>query len=160
MAEGFPIPQEPAWTAISTDLQVFRLISPHGHFPRISGYLDVRDAARAHVLALNGQNPNPNRRKRFPITSPHAIDYDEVMKMVAEKRPELKSRLVPGPAPKYSKENTVGFTDLKRIEEVIGFKPSEFHSLESTILDTIDSLLELEKLWIANGHTVIVPKIV
>ena len=79
------------------------------------------------------------------------------MKLISEKRPELKSRLVTAPIPTYSAQQTIGATDLKRVQDVTGFDPKEYHTLEETFLDTIDSLLELEKVWIANGHEVYVP---
>jgi nucleoside-diphosphate-sugar epimerase len=154
LADAFPIPQTPGESRLSTNTHLFSLIYPDGSFPSISGYVDVRDVAKAHVLALKGHNPDPKRRKRFPLSSPHALNWDDVIAILAEKRPEIKHRLLSGPAPVYGKGQKVGFTDLKRIEEVTGLKSSEYHTLESTVLDTIDSLLELEKIWVANGHAI------
>jgi nucleoside-diphosphate-sugar epimerase len=157
LAEGFPIPAEPNFPSISTDVHLYRLIVPYGHYPNLSGYLDVRDAAEAHIRALKGKPADPTRVKRFPISAPTIINYDTVVKIIKDKRPELADRLVKGSAPEYAKAQRVDLTDLKRIEEYTGYKPSEYHSLESTILDTVDSLIKLEKTWIANGHEVKVP---
>jgi nucleoside-diphosphate-sugar epimerase len=157
LSEALPIPDKPTWTVISTDFRLLDLISPHGKFPHRVGYIDVRDLARAHILALNGKNPDPSRKKRLPINSPHAINYDDVLRLIVTKRPELESWVLPGPAPHYTKAQIIPPLDLQRVEDVVGLKPSEYHSLESTILDSIDSLLELEKFWASKGHDVRAP---
>jgi nucleoside-diphosphate-sugar epimerase len=157
LSEALPIPDKPTWTTISTDLHILHLISPHAKFPRLLGYVDVRDVARAHVLALNGKNPDPSRKKRLPINSPHAINYDDVLRLIVTKRPELESRVLSGPAPHYTKAQIIPPLDLQRVEDVVGLKPSEYHSLESTILDSIDSLVELEKFWASKGYDVRAP---
>jgi nucleoside-diphosphate-sugar epimerase len=116
------------------------------------GYIDVRDTARLHVLALTATNPNPARKKRFPLTSPHPLNWDNAITLIAKERPELKPRLLAKPAPVYTKATTMPPSDYQRIEEVFGFTVGEFQTLESTVLDTIDSLTKLEEYWIANGH--------
>jgi hypothetical protein len=104
------------------------------------GYIDVHDTAQAHVLALTVRtNPNPDRKKRFPLTSPHPLNWDTVVALIATHRPELKPRLFTAPAPAYSKAKIVPRTDYKRVEDVVGLKVSEYHTLQSTVLDTIDS---------------------
>jgi hypothetical protein len=59
--------------------------------------------------------------------------------------------------PVYTEAMTMLPSDLgyKQIEEVFGFTVGEFQSLESTMLDTIDSLTKLEEYWIANGHALL-----
>ena len=43
-------------------------------------------------------------------------------------------------------------SDHQRIEEVFVIKVSDFRTVESTVLDTIDSLIKREEYWLANGH--------
>jgi nucleoside-diphosphate-sugar epimerase len=157
LSEALPIPNKPGWSTISTDIYVLHLISPHATFPTFLGYGDVRDIAKAHVLALNGKSLDPSRKKRLPINSPHAINYDDVLRLIADKRPELKERVLQGAAPHYTGPQSTPPLDLQRVEDVLGLKPSEYHSLESTVLDSIDSLLELEKFWASKGHDVRAP---
>jgi hypothetical protein len=148
------MPQAPTWNVLSTNIFLFRLLTPRGKFPGSSGYLDVRDAAKVHILALRGKNDlTPERKKRLIISSPYHLDFNDALKLIAEKRPELRDRLLSGPTPEYPKEQT----DLGRVEEVVGLKRSEYHLWESTILDAVDSLIGMEKVWVANGHTVQVP---
>jgi len=152
LADTFPFPQDPSQSRLSTVTHFYRLLYPDVQFPFFSGYIDVRDTARLHVLALTATNPNPSRKKRFPLVSPHPFNWDDVVALIAKERPELKSRLRPKPAPVYTKATTIPHSDYQRIEEVFGVTVGEFQSVESTVLDTIDSLMKLEEYWIANGH--------
>lgn len=47
--------------------------------------------------------------------------------------------------------------DLKRLEEVLKMKVEDFTPLDDTFLDTIDSLLTLEKQWTAAGFDIKIP---
>jgi len=40
---------------------------------------------------------------------------------------------------------------------VTGVKVDSYHLWKETILDTIDSLLALEKYWVSNGYRVEIP---
>jgi nucleoside-diphosphate-sugar epimerase len=53
--------------------------------------VDVRDVARAHVLALK-LPPSSSSPKRF-VLSTNTFTWKEAIELVAEKRPELKERL-------------------------------------------------------------------
>ena len=152
LPDTFPLPEEPSRSQISSFSLLFGLIYPNGQFPPFSRYIDIRDAARLRVLALTAHNPNPERKKRFPLNSPHLADWDDVVALIAKQRPELKPRLTTDPAPVYGKENTIARTDDKRVEDVFGFKISDYHTVKSTMLDTFDSLVKLEALWLATGH--------
>lgn len=44
--------------------------------------------------------------------------------------------------------------DIKRVEEVTGVKADSYISVEDTILDTVDGLVELEKAWVAQGYKI------
>ena len=153
LADTFPYPEEPSQSRLSTATHFFRLLYPDARFPSMSGYIDVRDTARAHVLAITAHNnPNPDRRKRFPLTSPHPFNWDIAVELIATNRPSLKPRLFTAPSPTYPRSKIIPPTDYQRVEDVLGLKVSEYHTLESTVLDTIDSLVKLEEYWLDNGH--------
>jgi hypothetical protein len=152
-ARGFEVPT-PNFTAISTDLHIFRLLHPDGGFssPR---FIDVRDLARAHILALNSRIPPDGRRKRVPIASPQNFNWEKVIEYIATQRPELKCRLA-DPS-KATNTSAMGPPDFGRLEAVIGMKESEFVKWQDTVLDTVDALVGLEEQWKKDGHKVEIP---
>ncbi|OSD04728.1 NAD-P-binding protein [Trametes coccinea BRFM310] len=110
-------------------------------------FCHVRDVARAHVLALKlPKLPDSAdvQDKRFIVAGRGAILWPDAVKLLLEKRPQLKDRLptlenappLPGPLAKV---------DTTRAAEVLGMK--EYVGLEETLLETIDALLQVEKYW-------------
>ncbi|KAF7976832.1 hypothetical protein HWV62_5522 [Athelia sp. TMB] len=155
LALGFSAPV-PDYGALSTDLNVFRLLKPDGIFPSFSSYVDVRDVARAHVAALEAQPQSILGRKRIVMSSPHGLDLKAALEMIARERPELENRLVDlAKMPKY--DSNIIPVDLSRVDEVLGISPESYFSWESTILDTVDSLIALEKEWKSKGFSVEIP---
>lgn len=71
LAQGFSAP-EPNYEGLSTDLNIYRLLTPDGVFPTFASYIDVRDVARAHVAALTAKPESVVGRKRIVMSSPHA----------------------------------------------------------------------------------------
>ncbi|THU94190.1 NAD(P)-binding protein [Dendrothele bispora CBS 962.96] len=127
----------------------YGIIFPDGKFPLHSLYIDVRDLAKAHVNAIDAPPSSTIGRKRVLFSSPHELDYKDVVKMLAEKRPQLKDRLNKGEPPSSPMKKLP--CDFKRIEEVTGFRPEDFHTLEQTILDLLDDYLVSEEKWKAEG---------
>ncbi|RDB17384.1 hypothetical protein Hypma_001850 [Hypsizygus marmoreus] len=151
--EGFNLPR-PNY-ALSTNMFLYSLLSPSGQYPPSPGHIDVRDAAKAHVLALSSPPTATVGRKRIIIASPREFGFKATVDLIAEKRPELKERLIKAPAPAQPfKRVPVNFG---RVEEVLGFRQDEFRTIEETILGTIDSLLSFEKEWVKQGLEVSVP---
>jgi nucleoside-diphosphate-sugar epimerase len=143
----------PSYSAVSTNAIIYRLLSPTGVFPRIPGHADIRDAARAHVLALTAPPTSSVGRKRILIANPYGSDFKGSIALIAAKRPELKDRLVDvDKAPSYP------FTklpiDFGRVEEVLGMKKDDFIKWDDTVLDTVDALIGVEKDWETKGFTV------
>ncbi|RDX51304.1 NAD-P-binding protein [Lentinus brumalis] len=110
-------------------------------------YCHVKDAARAHLLALKLPKLPAGadvRDKRFLVTAPEPALWTETVRYIAEKHPELKDRLpmlenappLPGP---------LSTTDTTRAREVLGI--TEYVGLAETVDETIQALLELEKSW-------------
>lgn len=153
-AQYFLLP-EPDFDALVTDIAMFNLIAPHGAFHWNNFQVDIRDIARAHVLALESPATRLVGRKRLAFASPHSASWGQAVEYIAEKRPELRGRLITGTPPSRIPDRLP--LDFKRIEEVLGMKISDFHSWEQTVLDAIDSLVQLEKIWTDRGHSVEIP---
>lgn len=103
--------------------------------------LDVRDTAKAHVLALTAAPLKDGRDKRIIVLS-KIFTWSEVARVVKESRPELVSML-----PKDGAEaplQTSAPLDLSLAEEVLGLK--EYIPWQKTIIDSIDQLVSWEGL--------------
>ena len=102
--------------------------------------VDVRDVARAHVLALKVP-PSPDAPKRF-IVSPNTLNWKEAVELLAQARPELKGRLpvITGKEPPVAPYATL---DTSASERILGLK--NYVKWQDTILDTIDDMLRIEK---------------
>ena len=134
--------------ASGTNRYVYALINGapgrpvNGYDPAIRGApmsVDVRDVARAHVLAL--KLPPSETPKRFVLSTSTFIWTDAVA-LLAEKRPELKERLpvVTGKEPPLGPVATL---DTSKTESVLGMK--NYVKWQDTVLDTIDDQLRVEK---------------
>ncbi|TFK44233.1 NAD-P-binding protein [Crucibulum laeve] len=150
-AERFPLP-EPDFNAISTNLLIYQFINPTGVYPPHPSYADFRDVAKAHVGALRSPPTAEVGRKRIIFASPHGFVFKDAVKLIAEKRPQLKERLISRESLEYPFDRYE--VDFERIKEVTGLQKSEFFTFEETFLDTIDSLVKAENEWKSKGFTV------
>ena len=135
--------------ATGTNRYVYGLISgasgrPVSEYNPATGFapmsVDVRDVARAHVLALKVP-PSADEPKRF-IVSSNRFTWKEAAEFVAQARPELKGRLpvITGkepPAPPFAR------FDTSATENILGLR--NYVKWQDTVLDTIDDLLRVEK---------------
>ncbi|KAK1231984.1 hypothetical protein PQX77_004880 [Marasmius sp. AFHP31] len=144
----------PAFPGVNT--YIYHLIVPDGVYPFTGQHVDVRDAAKAHVLALKSPLASPSKeRKQIDFVSPHLINFKQAVSLLAERRPALKDRLIKGEPPISGEESyPCGY---ERIEQLLGFSRGDFTAVEDTLLDTIDNYVELESGWIKDGHTVEIP---
>ncbi|KAH8976398.1 NAD-P-binding protein [Lactarius hatsudake] len=101
--------------------------------------VDVRDVARAHVLAL--KLPPSESLRRF-ILSTSRFTWKDAVELLAEKRPELKERLpvITGNEPPVGPVATL---DTSKTESVLGMR--NYIKWQDTILATVDDLLRVEK---------------
>lgn len=109
--------------------------------------VDVRDAARAHVLALTAPPTSQVGRKRLIVTGP-SMSWVDAVAHLRKAMPELADRLptlADGAAEKPPL--TVISGDVKRTEEVLGL--GEYIDWRKTAEDTVRSILEIEKSWAA-----------
>jgi nucleoside-diphosphate-sugar epimerase len=108
--------------------------------------IDVRDVARAHVLAL--KVPPSDEPKRF-ILSSSTFTWKDAIELIGKARPELKGRLpvVTGneaPVPPFAA------LDTSATENILGLK--NYVKWQDTVLDTVDNLLRVEKQLAASAQ--------
>jgi nucleoside-diphosphate-sugar epimerase len=119
----------------------------------VSGYIDVRDLARAHVNALNSPPESVVGRKHLLMASPHDLNYKTMIDFIAEKRPELRDHLADGTkVPKFPVDRMI--LDIQRVEEVMEVKVDSYIPWQDTVLETVDDLIKLEKDWVSKGFSV------
>lgn len=149
---------EPRIGALSSMAIIYHLLFPGGTYPRDPHYADVRDVARAHILALKAPSSSEVGRKRFIFAAPHDLDFNYVRELIEKKRPHLTSRWIRRDVPEYS---TLHLSySMERLDKVLGMKQEDFTSLEDTILDSVDSLVDLEMSWVKEGYHVEMPTLV
>jgi hypothetical protein len=90
------------------------------------------------------------------IASPYNFNFQGVVELISANRPHLKNRLITATPPVFPLYKLP--VDLKRVEDVLGVKVDSYKKWEETMLDSVDSLLEVEKAWEAKGYTVVIPK--
>ncbi|KAJ7592594.1 hypothetical protein C8J56DRAFT_928987 [Mycena floridula] len=140
----------PEFKALSTNGYIYALLRPDNTFyPGSSGVIDVRDVARAHVAALTSKPSSIVGRKRYTLVAPEVNSYAEALRFISEERPELRSRLADSTlAPNYTEIPKV---ERENLAEVVGVASDSYKTWKETVLDTIDSLVTLEKVWKEKG---------
>lgn len=148
---------EPGYRAFSTNGFIYALLRPDNvHFAPSPGAIDVRDVARAHLLALESPPTSVVGRKRSPLVSPYQSSYKDAIEIIAKERPELKDRLVhPSKAPEWPSYTIE--VDRELVEKQIGLKADSYIPWRETVLDAVDSLVRIENIWKAKGFKVAVP---
>ncbi|KAH9166058.1 NAD-P-binding protein [Lactarius sanguifluus] len=101
--------------------------------------VDVRDVARAHVLAL--KLPPSESLGRF-ILSTSRFTWEDAVELLAEKRPELRERL-PVITGNETPVGPFATLDTSKTESVLGMR--NYIKWQDTVLATVDDLLRVEK---------------
>ncbi|KAF5365336.1 hypothetical protein D9758_005495 [Tetrapyrgos nigripes] len=144
---------------LTSNLFIYQLLQRDAaQFMAAAGFIDIRDLARAHILALDSipQSAVSDRKvKRLAIAAPYGSDLEEAVKYISQERPELKERLIdfektkpilsmklPEPSPWELKGIEYG-----RLEEILGMKKREFRTWKETVLDAVDRLVKMEERW-------------
>ncbi|KAF5355516.1 hypothetical protein D9758_006374 [Tetrapyrgos nigripes] len=136
MVSNYPVTSR---SSLGTNDWVYYLVA-EGTYPSAPAgdIIDVRDAARAHIVALS-VGPIPGKNKRF-IVAREKCYWKEVAELIKKERPELAHRL-----PKEDLEPPVQTTaplDLTFTEQGLGF--TEYHyRREETLLAALDCGLAL-----------------
>jgi hypothetical protein len=84
-------------------------------------------------------------------------DYAGALELLRQKRPALKGRIADDTG--ASKFPKVSGVDCRAMEEVLGLDPKTLKTFEETVLDTVDSILILEKVWTDKGFEVKLPEV-
>ncbi|KAJ3831750.1 hypothetical protein F5878DRAFT_647374, partial [Lentinula raphanica] len=98
-------------------------------------------------------------QKRIHISSPYDTvfaDIITVIKVINEKRPELKDRLTKTTLPEFPFKKLA--YDEKKVEVVCGMKSEDFVPVNDTFVDSIDTLIVLEEQWKLSGHKIEAPQ--
>jgi len=111
---------------------------------RLPLFADVRDVAKAHVLALTEPGAAGARVPLYGGAFTWAQAVDELRKT----RPELRERLVPEGTGKPAPAE-IATLSTRVAAEKLGMK--EFIGWKQSLNDTVDSLLDLEKKWAASA---------
>ncbi|KAG6815724.1 hypothetical protein H0H87_011973 [Tephrocybe sp. NHM501043] len=138
-ADHYPLPTA---SQLGTNGMIYGLVSG-GTLPPIPPFIvDVRDVAKAHVLALNVPR-KPLGEKRY-IANGGNLSWREAAALLNKVRPEIKTAAVkdfadlPGPA---------STLDTKHTTEDLSF--GEWIKPEVTIVAAADALVALQKTWSA-----------
>jgi len=106
----------------------------------ISNAVNVKDVAKAHILALDIAPLKDGRKKRFLISNGQ-FTWAEAIELVKKERPELISRL-PKDDAKVTVQNLSGM-DTSFAAEVLGLK--KYIPWQDTFLETLDTSVAWEK---------------
>ncbi|KAF5365219.1 hypothetical protein D9758_005449 [Tetrapyrgos nigripes] len=146
---------EPDPAPLGSNTHIYALIGGKNcEIPAFPGYADLGDVARAHMLALHSihQSAVSDRKiKRLAFASPNPSSWREALKYIAEERPKLKDRLTSPDKVPVLEEHYVKGVEFERLEEVLGFKRSEFKTWKETVLESVDSFLKIEEGWRSRG---------
>ena len=104
----------------------------------LSEIIDVRDVAKAHVLALDAPKLTDGRKKRLILSAGH-FTQAQAIEAVKKFRPELVDRLPKGDLPLQ----TVAKLDASLTAEVLGLK--EYIKGETAFLEALDACLKWER---------------
>ena len=142
---NFPIPSH-----IGTPRHVYELLTGGSEGPRTypdwvsAHYVDVRDVAKAHILALEAPPLAEKIHKRL-LVSAGMFHWKDATLLLREKRPELIDRLPTDEVIEKGKLMAFAPMDNSLTERAIGLKLEDYIKWEQVVLDTIDMLVQYEK---------------
>jgi len=108
------------------------------------GYVDVRDVARAVVAGIKPKVPGNHR---LLLTGLQWFDNVDILDHIATIRPDLKDRLIKAERTEW--REFVAEEEVRKTVEVLGM--GETTPWKKTVEDSLESMLELEKLWKEKG---------
>ncbi|GJC83572.1 ketoreductase azaE [Colletotrichum liriopes] len=100
-------------------------------------YVDVRDVARAHLLAATTPGAGGNRF----VVSPGGVSNQKIANVLRERFPELEGRIPAGDPTKTALPEGLFGVDASLAGNMLGL---EYRKLEDTIGDTAAQIIELE----------------
>ena len=109
--------------------------------------VDVRDLARAHLLAISALPSAVLRKTKRLLISGANWSFVDAAKYLAETRPELKDRLSDVSLCQVPKAASL---DTSLAEKVLGM--DVFIDWKKTVDDMVDSVLKVEKDWESQSY--------
>ncbi|THU99566.1 NAD(P)-binding protein [Dendrothele bispora CBS 962.96] len=141
---------EPSPSALSTTGYIYALINPRNkHWTPSPGFIDVRDVARAHLLALSSQYKYP--QQRMLLKAPEPTSYKKAIEILEARFPEIRERLAnkdKAPGDEWAKEDKALEWSMKTKNSTW---PEVWRNWTECVEDTIESLLDMEKFWKGKG---------
>ncbi|THH31769.1 hypothetical protein EUX98_g2423 [Antrodiella citrinella] len=148
-APGYKSPYESSvisTASMSTMVFLYYLLCPKNGAPT-PYFVDIRDVARALVLALDSPPTSKVGQKRILISS-EWVQPSDIIALVVKERPALKDRI--NEEFKTAPGGITPIVDNKRLKEVLGMEVTPW---QKTVLDGVDAILEMEKEWKKRGLT-------
>jgi len=104
--------------------------------------VDVRDVAKAHVLALSAPGSGPSVGRKRLLVAGEAFLFKEAVEHLASIRPDLRGRLPDASEAKslLAQANTMNTSKTK---EMLGL--TEYIDWKKTVEDSVQSFLDIEK---------------
>lgn len=105
--------------------------------------VDVRDVARAHILSLT--NPAASNQRILLISD--LLTPQLVINIIHKNFPDLRDRVIQGEPDQILPKGVkpTGWNTSKSFE-IFG-KGWKYRSLETSVVDTVQSILKLEREW-------------
>ena len=124
-------------------------------------FVDVRDVAKAHILALTSKSsselgPDGAKKKRFMLIAPESASIRSGLAILKEKRGSaVEGRLADIDTIQDIPPREKGLKYYREeLGEIVGFKGEMYKKWEETIVDAVDSILEIENIWKEKGFKV------
>ncbi|EMD37317.1 hypothetical protein CERSUDRAFT_123310 [Gelatoporia subvermispora B] len=145
-APGFRAP-EAKLSSLSTNSLIYKLLVDGAPLNRLLAWVDVRDVARACILALYSPPTSQVGRKRI-LLSGEWWGFKQAAEYLSDVRPELLGRIngVAWNAPPAMK----CWIDNTRAKEVLGLEVTPW---KESLVAAVDSLVKTEKEWADKGLT-------
>jgi nucleoside-diphosphate-sugar epimerase len=150
---------KPTMTPFSSNGWMYGLIRPNNTlFPPNGGFVDVQDVAKAHILALSSKSSTQKGvgRKRYVLLATESVSYKDALEWIRSERPELKDRVPNVEAPVYPLDPVI---ERQGLEDNVGFRTAEYKCWKESVLESVDSIVKIEKYWKDAGHDVVFPDI-
>ncbi|GAV47704.1 hypothetical protein ZYGR_0H05500 [Zygosaccharomyces rouxii] len=101
-----------------------------------ASFIDVRDVARAHLIALQKESATDQRICVFKST----FGSQDILDILNARFPELRGKISSGPNPGKGDQTPSCSYDSSFSDEILGF---EFKTLEESVYDTVEQVLSV-----------------
>jgi nucleoside-diphosphate-sugar epimerase len=153
---------EPIHPTFSTNSRIYAFLNPRAtELILTQAFVDVRDVANAHVLALTSKpsselGTDGAKKKRFILIAPESASIRSGLTILKEKRGSVvDGRLADIDTIQDVPPREEGLKYYREeLGEIVGFKEGMYRKWEETIVDAADSILEIENIWKEKGFKI------